>query len=128
VSVEVGQGCSGLGGSFREIATDMFTTDIMLAGTLATGETATLEYQTLFRYQTVPAPEFRRTVVVSMENLDIRVQFHPDKMPRSVLWAVWNGLDGPIVASEPVELDSQCAVHRFLRFAQQTVAGFRWEW
>ena len=70
----------------------------------------------------------RRTVVVSMENLDIRVQFHPDKMPRSVLWAVWNGLDGPIVASEPVELDSQCAVHRFLRFAQQTVAGFRWEW
>ena len=70
----------------------------------------------------------RRTVVVSMENLDIRVQFHPDRLPRAVEWAVWNGLDGPIVASEPVELDSQFAVHRFLRFAQQTVAGFRWEW
>jgi hypothetical protein len=128
VSVEAGQGCSGIGESFREIATDMFATDIMLAGTLAAGETATLEYQTLFRYQSVPASEFRRTVVVSLENLDIRVQFHPDRLPRAVVWAVWNGLDGLIVASEPAELDSQFAVHRFLRFAQQTVAGFRWEW
>ena len=98
------------------------------AETLAEGETATLEYQTTFCYQASPPPEFRRAAVVSLENLDIRVQFHPDKLPRRVAWAVWDGLEGPIVESETATLDSQFAVHRFLRFAQQTVAGFRWEW
>jgi hypothetical protein len=127
LSVEAGQGCSGIG-AFRQIAADLYATDILLAGTLAAGETATLEYITRFRYRSVPAPEFRRIVVLSMENLDIRVQFHRDKLPRSVMWAVWNGLDGPIVTSEAVELDSQFAVHRFLRYAQQTVAGFCWEY
>ena len=128
VSVEAGQGCTGLGDMMWEIPGTLYAVDILLAETLAEGETATLEYETKFCYQDPPAPEFRRVAVVSLENLDIRVQFHPDKLPRRVLWAVWDGLDGRIVESEPATLDSQFAVHRYLRFAQQTVAGFRWEW
>ena len=38
------------------------------------------------------------------------------------------GLDGPIVQREPVVLDSQFAVHRYLRLAEQTAVGFHWDW
>jgi hypothetical protein len=128
LSIEVGQGCNGLAGPVRKVAEGLFAVDMLLACELAEGETATLEYETHFHYVSQPEPEFRRTVAVSLENLDIRVQFHPGKLPRSVDRAVWDGIDGPVVASEPAELDSQFAVHRFLRVAQQTVVGFRWDW
>ena len=59
-----------------------------------------------------------------VENLDIRVEFHPDKLPGDIVWAVWDGMDGPIVEREHVTLDSQFAVHRYLRLAEKTTAGF----
>jgi hypothetical protein len=34
----------------------------------------------------------------------------------------------PIVAREHVTLDSQFAVHRYLRLAEKTTVGFHWEW
>ena len=40
----------------------------------------------------------------------------------------WDGMDGPIVERQPVVLDSQFAVHRYLRLASKTVAGFHWDW
>src|SRR5438270_202725 len=58
----------------------------------------------------------------------IRVQFHPGKLPGSVVWAVWDGMDGPIIDRENVALDSQFAVHRYLRLAETTVVGFHWDW
>ena len=51
-----------------------------------------------------------------------------DRLPRDVAWAVWDGMDGPIVEREPVSMDSQFAVHRYLRLAEKTVVGFRWDW
>ena len=63
-----------------------------------------------------------------VENLDIRIEFHPEKLPAKVEWAVWDGLDGPIVEREPVALDSQFAVHRYLRLAEKTAVGFHWDW
>ena len=128
VSVEVGQGCRELAGSVRTISGGLFTVDMLLTSELAEGETATLEHVTTFQYPARPAPEFRRIVVISLENLDIRVEFHPDKVPRNVVWAVWDGIDGPVTETEPVALDSQFAAHRFLRVAQRTVVGFRWDW
>jgi len=56
------------------------------------------------------------------------VEFHPDRLPGNVVWAVWDGMDGPIVERQPVVLDSQFAVHRYLRLAEKTVAGFHWDW
>ncbi len=128
LTVEVRQGAYRVGGPVRQIADGVFAADMLLARKLAAGETATLEYETSFHYTTRPPPEFRRIVVISLENLDIRVQFHPDKLPRQVIWAVWDGMDGPIAASEVVDLDNQFAVHRFLRVAQRTVVGFHWDW
>jgi hypothetical protein len=128
VTLEVGQGFSGLAGPFYQPMAELFVVDMVLAKPLAAGETATLEYSTSFHYAMAPAPEFRRIVQYFVENLDIRVAFHPDKLPRNVAWAVWDGMDGPIVQREPVDLDSQFAVHRYLRLAEKTAVGFHWDW
>jgi hypothetical protein len=37
-------------------------------------------------------------------------------------------MDGPIVERERVTLDSQFAVHRYLRLAEKTAVGFHWDW
>jgi hypothetical protein len=128
VTVEVGQGFSGLAGSVYQPIAELFVVDSLLAKPLSAGETATLEYCLGFHYAVPPPPEFRRVVQSFVENLDIRVEFHPDKRPAAVEFAVWDGLDGPIVEREPVALDSQFAVHRYLRLAEKTAVGFHWEW
>ncbi len=128
LAIEVGQGFSGLAGPFYQPITELFVVDMMLAKPLAAGETATLEYSTSFHYPLPPPREFRRVVQYFVENMDIRVEFHPDKLPSEVVWAVWDGMDGPIVAREHVALDSQFAVHRYLRLAEKTAVGFHWDW
>jgi hypothetical protein len=128
MTIEVGQGFSGLAGPVYQPIAELFVVDMLLAKPLAIGETATLEYTASFHYSTPPPPEFRRVVQFHVENLDIRVEFHPDKLPRDVVWAVWDGMDGPIVEREHVTLDSQFAVHRYLRLAEKTTAGFHWDW
>jgi hypothetical protein len=128
LAIEVGQGFSGLAGPFYQPLAELFVVDMMLAEPLAAGETATLEYSTSFHYAAPPPPEFRRIAQYAIENLDIRVEFHPDKLPGSVVWAVWDGMDGPIVERERVTLDRQFAVHRYLRLAEKTAVGFHWDW
>jgi hypothetical protein len=128
LTVEAGQGFSGLAGPFYQPVAELYVVDMLLARPLMAGETATLEYSASFHYAAAPPPEFRRVVQAFVENLDIRVQFHPDRLPATVVWAVWDGLDGPIVQREPVDLDSQFAVHRYLRLAEQTAVGFHWDW
>jgi hypothetical protein len=128
LTIEVGQGFSGLAGPVYQPLAELFVVDMLLAKPLAAGETATLEYSASFHYPAPPPPEFRRIVQFFVENLDIRVEFHPDKLPRNVEWAVWDGMDGPIVERERVALDSQFAVHRYLRLAEKTAVGFHWDW
>jgi hypothetical protein len=128
LSIEVGQGFSGLAGPVYQPITELFVVDMLLAKPLAAGETATLEYSASFHYPAPPPPEFRRVVQYVVENLDIRVEFHPDKLPANVVWAVWDGMEGPIVERESVALDSQFAVHRYLRLAEKTAVGFHWDW
>jgi hypothetical protein len=128
LTIEVGQGFSGLAGPVYQPIAELFVVNMLLAKPLAIGETATLEYTTSFHYSTPPPPEFRRVVRFHVENVDIRVEFHPDKLPSDVVWAVWDGMDGPIVEREHVTLDSQFAVHRYLHLAEKTTAGFHWDW
>ncbi|MGB6580176.1 MAG: hypothetical protein WBF34_19895, partial [Streptosporangiaceae bacterium] len=128
LTIEAGQGFSGLAGPVYQPIAELFVVDMLLAKPLPAGETATLEYSCSFHYAAPPPPEFRRVVQFFVENLDIRIEFHPEKLPAKVEWAVWDGLDGPIVEREPVALDSQFAVHRYLRLAEQTAVGFHWDW
>ena len=102
---------------------------------LGLGETLTLEYVTSFQYEPVPAGEmgsdlcqYRRAVRRRMENVDIRVEFDPGMLPRYVWWAVWNGVAGNVISQESVALDGQNSAERFLRFIENTVVGFHWQW
>jgi hypothetical protein len=132
VTLEVGQGCSDLSGEFYQAGDEVYLAFISLARTLTAGETATLEYWATYHYPGDPDDpherEYRRAFMGRLENFDMRVEFHPDKLPAGIWWANWDGLDGAIIEEEPVSLDSQFSVHHYLRFVEKTVAGFHWTW
>lgn len=72
--------------------------------------------------------QYRRAAMRRAENFDIRVEFHPRRLPRQIWWAVWDGVDGDVIDAEGVALDSQHSVHRYMRSLERTVAGFPWDW
>jgi hypothetical protein len=132
LTVEVGQGCVGLSGELRQIGSDLFATDILLARTLGLGDTITMEYSTTFRYPGDPDDpherQFRRAVLARLENFDMRIEFHPDKLPAQLWWATWDGVDGDVLTQERASLDSQYAAQRFMRSLQRACVGFYWTW
>jgi hypothetical protein len=132
LTLEVGQGCGDVSDDLRQISENVYATTIPLARELAAGETISLEYVTTYRYPgNLDDPherEFRRAVMRRLENFDLRVEFHPDKLPARVWWAVWDGVEGPIVERELVSLGGQHEVQRYLRSVEDSVVGFRWSW
>jgi len=132
VTLELRQGCAGPPGPFRRIADVAYVTDIPLTRSLSLGETMTLEYWTSYHYPGDPADpaerEYRRAVMGTLENFDMRVEFHPDELPVAVWWAVWDGMEGSVLEQELVTPDSQHSVHRYLRSLQRSVVGFHWSW
>jgi hypothetical protein len=107
----------------------LHTAAIVLERELLNGETASLEYRCHYPAGGYHAAEVRRPARGRSENVDIAVQFHESALPRQVSWAVWpDYLDGSPVAEEPVPLDVHGSAHRFVRFIEETVIGFRWEW
>jgi hypothetical protein len=122
LTLEAGQGCKGVSGYLRRRG-DVYTTDILLAKELALGETLTLEYWYTYHYvddrMDAGKQRFRRAVMRRVENYDIRVEFHPDRLPRQAWWAVWDGMEGD---------DPQHSIQRYMRFIERTVVGFHWDW
>ncbi|MFZ0162463.1 MAG: hypothetical protein WAL12_02655 [Trebonia sp.] len=107
----------------------LHTDAIILDRKLRNGETASLEYACSYRVGGLGVTEVRRPTHGRSENIDIAVQFHEVALPQAVLWAVWSDhREGDPVTEEPVSLDARGSVHRFVRFAEETVVGFRWEW
>jgi len=132
LTVAAGEGCAGLSGELRQLGDDVFATEILLARPLGLGETTTVEYTTTFRYpgnlDDQHERQYRRGVLASLENFDLRIEFHPDRLPAGLWWATWDGVDGPTLTQEPVTLDSLHAAQRYLRSLQRTVVGFHWSW
>ena len=132
LTLEVGQGCKEVNGTLRRIGADVFATEILLSRTLDLAETLTLEYWMSYRYPgdpTDPAErEYRRAVIRRVDNLDMRIEFHPERLPAQVWWAHWDGIEGDVLGQERVSLDSQNSAHRFLRSLDRTVVGFHWQW
>jgi hypothetical protein len=132
LTLEVGQGCKELTGQIVRIGPDVFATQILLARTLDVGETLTFEYWLSYRYPGDPHDpgerEYRRGGLRQVDNLDMRIEFHPDMLPARVWWAHWDGGDGSVLEREAVSLDSQHSAHRYLRSLEKTVVGFYWEW
>jgi hypothetical protein len=131
IALEVGRGCKELAGQLRWVSEEYLAAEILLSRTLDVGDTLTLEYWLTYRWPGGPeerrAHEYRRAVMRQLHNLDIRVEFHPDWLPRQVWWAHWDGIDGKVLEREAVTLDSQHSVHRFLHSLEKTVAGFYWQ-
>ncbi|MGO8959154.1 MAG: hypothetical protein ACLQFR_17580 [Streptosporangiaceae bacterium] len=132
LTLEVGQGCTEVAGEIIRIGPDVFATHILLATTLDLGETSTLEYWLSYRYPGDPDDpaerQYRRAVFRHIANYDMRVEFHPERIPARVWWAQWDGANGAVLEEEAVQLDSQRSAHRYLRSFEKAVAGFHWEW
>ena len=116
----------------RQIASEVFATELILSKTLDVGETTTLDYWITYRFPgnlRDPAErEYRRAVIRQVENLDMRVEFHPERLPVQLWWSHWDGVDGDVLKREPAALDRQHSAHRYLRSLKKTVVGFSWEW
>jgi hypothetical protein len=132
LTLEVGQGCKGVSGYLRQHGEDVYTTNILLAKELDLGETLTLEYWYTYHYlderMDAGKRRWRRAVMRRVENYDIRVEFHPDRLPGGAWWAVWDGMEGDVINQESVSLDPQHSVQRYMRFIERTVVGFHWSW
>lgn len=132
ITLETGQGCGDPSGSLYQIRAGVYATEIPLAKVLARGETLTLEYLTSYSYpgQLCDPHErmFRRAAMGRLENFDLRVEFHPGRLPAGVWWAVWDGVEGDIDKQERVSLDRQHSVHRYLRSLEKAVVGYHWSW
>lgn len=106
--------------------------EAILSRPLATGETASLEYDTVFSYpeQDPPPPEFRRAAVGRTENLEMYLRFDRARLPHRVWWAEWDDYrdEAKILTQERTSLDTELSVHRFLPYIERTCVGFHWEW
>ena len=104
--------------------------DLVFPRPLEVGETASFEYVTVFRWQSVPPPQFRRAARTPGEHLDIRVMFAPERRPAEVEWGLWSGFtaDAPQRAAERVELGTDHTVQRFVEQLHGATVGFSWTW
>lgn len=136
------RGCQAVDPRPRPTESGFHIVDLVLNNPLSKGESATLEYTTLFSYKNPPSPQFTRRIGKSgMEALDITVRFEAQKMPRRVWWGAWEGLsyESPAVPGtkeevqpSPVpsaEIENAFEVRRKrTAIIPGTILGFKWEW
>jgi hypothetical protein len=126
-AVAVRAGGSPLG-AYRVTGTPLCVVEVLLDEPLLPGQSAHLEYETVFAYPEPPAPEFRRGVTAGVRHLALTVRFDPAAQPQQVLRARWPGIEaaGPAEAV-PVRLvggqtsmevvpDGDCVI------------GYTWRW
>jgi hypothetical protein len=108
----------------------LFAVDILFSAPLKRGEPIGFEYDVDFHYRTPPPAEFRRAVRGWLESLSISVQFHPDRLPRSIWWASWSGYQpgSRIVDRTRVQLDGEHCAFNQVKDIEGAVVGYYWEW
>lgn len=123
----------GTPGEIYPAGSGYYAIDITFPRPLGFRDLQYLDYWTNFHYSAAapPPPEFRRGTHQRAEHLDMRVEFHRDKLPQRIWWAEWSGyldLDQNVVQQEQVSLDGEHSAHRYLDAIEHTVVGFYWEW
>jgi hypothetical protein len=104
------------------------TVDIEFGHVLEPGETASFEYRVLLGGRVSRPPMFRRSAVRRIDNVELRVQFDARRLPSSVTWNAWRGVDGQLRSQQPVVLDDDCSAHRYLPRLEASTVGFCWKW
>jgi hypothetical protein len=118
-------------GDLYQLGDRLWAADISFHHPLRYGEEVYLDYWTIFHYAQRPATEFRRGAHQRVEHLDMRLEFHPDRLPRHLWWAEWADYRAPaeaIVEREELVLDEELSAHRYLEAIEHTVVGYYWEW
>jgi hypothetical protein len=112
-----------------ELGGGLYGVDVELNRSLNVGETANLRYRLNFYYSSAPETWLRHGARSKpIRNLSLRVQFHRNKLPGSLWWAVWDEWSSQPVTRDPVELDANLSAHRMLDEVQNAIVGFSWEW
>lgn len=128
LTVDVTRG-GRVGERIYRVSDSLYAVDILLTHPLAKGESSLMQYHTTFFYRSQPPPEFRRGLARAARDVSIWVTFHPERLPKRIWSASWDGLDqGRILEREPVELDEQRSVHRRFDVVERAIVGFYWEW
>jgi hypothetical protein len=121
----------GKTGRLYQFSEHLWAVDIAFHHPLRYGEEAYVDFWTIFHYSRPPATEFRRGAHRRVEHLDMRLEFHPDRLPRRLWWAEWADYRGPaeaIAEREEIALDEELSAHRYLEAIEHTVVGYHWEW
>lgn len=124
VDVDVERG--GHAEPIAEVGPGIWRSDVVFPRPLERGETASIAFNTRFHYSERPPPEFRRTAFRRLDNVEIRVEFHPDALPQELWWCSWPDLSGAPSRREEVSLDAEYAVHRWLPTVEGCVVGYMW--
>ncbi len=106
----------------------VWAADIHLHDTVAPGETAVVEYCTVFGYPEPPLPLFRRAFSRTVGTVDLQVRFHPAQLPQRVWRATWEGWADPPVELVAHEVAADHTVHWSGAQVQETMIGFTWQW
>jgi hypothetical protein len=127
LTVDVMQG-GRLGDATYDLGNGVFARDVVLMRPLRKGETATLRYSSAFHYAEPPPPEFRRASLRLVHNVNLRVEFHPARLPRQVFFTEWHDLNGPPARRTPVTREPDNSVSVYLNSMERAIVGFTWEW
>ena len=120
----------GRPGPLQQRQESVWAVNIALPRTLNNGDEHSLEFETRFHYRGPVEPCVRRVAHERCEKVVIRVEFHPDRLPRRVYWTEWADYRQPhdlILQDDLVGLDSEHAASHRLDVLHRAVVGFRWE-
>jgi hypothetical protein len=120
----------GLPGSLYPLTANIWSVDIALSRALDRGEEHLLEFESTFHYNKPVEACFRRAAHERLENVAIRVEFHPDKLPRNVWWTEWRDYREPYavpISRQSILLDMEHVAYHRLDVLDRAVAGFAWE-
>lgn len=102
--------------------------DIMFDHPLQLAQRYAFKYETTFRYEVQPPLEFRRVVSVRVDYAEVKITFHPAKLPARIWEADWEGVTSEPVTGHTVTPDDYRTVRRFIRDVENTGFGFVWKW
>lgn len=122
--VEALTGCR-VGPEYTDLADGLFATTVLLDRPLRKGETAVSEHRTCLPADVTPEDYYMHRVLHEVDELEVSVHFHPDRVPRSVR-ALTKAEEAP-EALRLVEPTDGTVHHEVRKFGPGAV-GFRWTW